>query len=130
MVRGDRWSTVRMSAGYEKGQTLQDCLRRFVHAKSLSKNVANAAEGGDQEVCRMQVCRKIIERLQTETDLLRSVITGEWTLSTIRKPSARSVSGKSTMSSRPKKARESKSNVKAMLVAFFDVRGIVRSEFV
>ena len=33
------------------------------------------------------------------------------------------------MSLRPKKARQSKSKVKVMLITFFDVRGIVHSEF-
>ena len=86
----------------------------------------------DQKERRLQVCQDIIERLQTEPDLLRRVITGDETCfffwSATRKPSARDVSGSLT-SPRPKKARQSKSKVKVMFITFFDVRGIVHGEF-
>ena len=36
----------------------------------------------------------------------------------------------STSSSRPKKARQVKSNIKIMLIAFFDIDGLVHHEFV
>ena len=49
-------------------------------------------------------------------------------LSKTRKPSARAVSGSLT-SLRQKKSRQSKSKVKVMLITFFNVRGIVDSEF-
>ena len=37
---------------------------------------------------------------------------------------------KSPMSPRPKKARRVKSNLKSMLITFFDIKGIVHKEFV
>jgi len=37
---------------------------------------------------------------------------------------------KSSTSPRPKKARQLKSNVKSMIITFFDVKGIVHKEFV
>ena len=49
---------------------------------------------------------------------------------TIHSPSDRALEEwKSSTSPRPKKARMSKSKVKVMLIAFFDVRGIVHKEF-
>jgi len=38
--------------------------------------------------------------------------------------------GKTSLSPRPKKARQVKSNIKTMLICFFDVRGLVHHEFV
>ena len=85
----------------------------------------------DQKERRTQVCQDIIERLQTEPDLLRRVITGdepqifEYDPETERQ----SCQSKSPTSPRPKKVRQSKSKVKVMLIMFFNVRGIVHSEF-
>ena len=75
----------------------------------------------------MQICKDIIERLQNEPDLLRRVITGdemwifEYHLETKRQSSQTSL--------RPKKARQSKSKVKFMLITFFNARGIDHCEF-
>ena len=86
----------------------------------------------DQKERRMQVCQNIIERLQTEPDLLRRVITGDETRIFEYDPETKRqrCQWKSPTSLRPKKAiRQSKSKVKVILITFFDVRGIVHSEF-
>ena len=61
----------------------------------------------DQKERRMQVCQDIMERLQTEPDLLRRVITGDETWSFEYDPVTKRQSQKSVM-----------------LITFFDVRGI------
>ena len=77
-------------------------------------------------------CQDIIERLQTEPDLLRRVITGDetWIFEYDPETKCQSCQWKSQTSPRPNlKARPSKSKVKVMLITFFDVRRIVHSEF-
>ena len=79
----------------------------------------------------MQVCQDIIKRLQTEPDLLCRVITGDetWIFEYDLETKCQSCQQKSLTSPRLRKARQSKSKVKVMLITFFDVRGIVHSEF-
>jgi len=48
----------------------------------------------------------------------------------ILKPGFKSSQWKSRSSPRAKKARESRSNIKVMMIAFFDLDGSVRAEFV
>ena len=60
----------------------------------------------------MQVCQDIMERLQTEPDLLRRVTTGDETWSFEYDPVTKRQSQKSVM-----------------LITFFNVRGLVHSEF-
>ena len=67
--------------------------------------------------------------LKMEPDLLHRVITGDetWILEYNPETKCQSTQWKSLMSSRPKKAKHSKSKV--VLIMFFDVRFIVHSEF-
>ena len=85
----------------------------------------------DQKERHLQVCQDIIERLQTEPDLLRKVISGDETRIFEYDPETKRqrCQWKSPTSPRPKKAIESKSKVKVMLIMFFHVRGIVHNEF-
>ena len=78
-----------------------------------------------QKERRLQVCQDIIERLQTEPDLLRRVITADetWIFEYDPETKGQSCQWKSPTSPRPNlKARQSKSKVNVMLITFFDVR--------
>ena len=85
----------------------------------------------DQKERRLQVCQDITERLQTEPHLLRRVITGDetWIFEYDPETKCQRCQWKSQTSLRPKKARQSKSKTKVMLITFFDVRSIIHSEF-
>ena len=73
----------------------------------------------------------ILEHLQTESDLLQRVITGDdsWIFEYDPETKRQSLQWKCPSSPRPKKARQSRSKIKLMLIAFFDARGIVHMEF-
>ena len=88
-------------------------------------------QNDDQKEHCMQMCQDIIEHLQIEPDLLCRVITGgeTWIFEYDPETKRQRCQWKSPTSPRPKKARQSKSKVKVMLITFFDVRGIVHSEF-
>ena len=85
----------------------------------------------DQKQQRVTVCQDIIERLEDDPDLLGRVITGDesWIFEYDPETKRQSRQWKSPASPRPKKARMSKSKVKVMLIAFFDIKGIVHFEF-
>ena len=134
VVRGDRRLTVRMIAD-EVGMNhnavweiiTEDLGMRKICAKMVPKLLSN-----DQKDRRKQVCQDIIERLETDPDLLRRVITGDetWVFEYDPETKRQSLQWKSRGSPRPKKARQSKSKTKVMLIIFFDVRGIVHMEFI
>ena len=85
-----------------------------------------------QKERHVQVCQDILEELETEPNLLGRVTTGDesWIFEYDLETKCQSLQWKSPTSPRPKKARMSKSKLKVMLIAFFDVRGIVHTEFV
>ena len=68
----------------------------------------------------MQVCQDIIEQT---CFIESSLVMRHGFLSMIQKPSARAVIGQC------RRKQESKSEVKVMLITFFNVRGIIHSEF-
>ena len=65
----------------------------------------------------------IIKRIENDPDLLGRVITGDesWIFKYDPETKRQSRQWKSPASPRPKKARMSKSKVKVMLIAFFDI---------
>ena len=84
-----------------------------------------------QKERRVQVYHDILEELETEPNLLGRVITGDesWIFEYDPETKRQSLQWKSPTLPRPKKARMSKSKIKVMLIAFFNVRGIVHTEF-
>jgi len=132
-VRGDRRMTVRLIASELDMNRdsvwkiiTEDLGMRKICAKMVPKLLTD-----EQKDRRLQVCKDILERLDTEPDLLRRVITGDesWVFEYDPETKRQSLQWKSLTSPRPKKARMSKSNVKVMLITFFDVKGIVHMEF-
>uniref|UniRef100_A0A8C4Q5Q6 Mos1 transposase HTH domain-containing protein n=1 Tax=Eptatretus burgeri TaxID=7764 RepID=A0A8C4Q5Q6_EPTBU len=85
----------------------------------------------DQKQQRVTVYQDILECLEDNPDLLGRVITGDesWIFEYNPQTKQQSCQWKSPASPRPKKARMSKSKVNVMLIAFFDIKGIVHFEF-
>ena len=77
------------------------------------------------------MCQDILEQLETETNLLKRVVTGNESLILGYDPLTKRQSRewKSAVSPTPKKARLFKSKTKMTLIAFLDVHGIVHAEF-
>ena len=75
----------------------------------------------EQKQRRAQVCKDILEQLETEPNLLKRVVA-------IHSTKRQSLEWKSALSPRPKKTREFKSKTKVMLIAFFHVHGMVHAE--
>ena len=85
----------------------------------------------EQKEQHVQVCQDILEQLKTEPSLLKRVVTGDesWIFAYDPLTKRRSLEWKSALLPRPKKARVFKSKTKVMLIAVFDVHGIVHAEF-
>ena len=85
----------------------------------------------EQKERRVPVCQDILEQLETEPNWLKRVVTGDesWTFEYNPLTRLQSLVWKSALSPRSKKARVFKSKTKVMLIAFFDVHGIVHAEF-
>ena len=85
----------------------------------------------DQKNHRVQVCRDLLQHAETDCTFLSNIITGDesWVFGYDPETKQQSSQWKHPSSPRPKKARQVRSNQKAMLIAFFDHEGIVHHEF-
>ena len=78
------------------------------------------------------MCLHLLERIQSDRNFLKNVITGDetWIFEYDPETKRQSKEWHTSASPRPKKARRSKSKIKSMLICFFDSEGVVHSEFV
>jgi hypothetical protein len=72
------------------------------------------------------------EQVRNDPDFLSKVVTGNesWIYGYDPETKQQSSQWKCPSSPRPKKPRQVKSNVKSMLICFFDIDGIIHKEFV
>jgi len=85
-----------------------------------------------QKEHRVAICQKLRQRAVDDPSFMSRVITGDesWVYGYDPETKQQSSQWKSPGSPRPKKARQSRSATNSMLIVFFDIRGIVRHEFV
>ncbi|KAK8375113.1 hypothetical protein O3P69_011329 [Scylla paramamosain] len=98
MVRDDRRLTVRKIAD-ELGMNHNSVWKIITEDLGMRKVCAKMVPrllNDDQKGRRMQVCQDILERLETEPDLLRRVITGDesWVFEYDPRPNARAFNGR------------------------------------
>jgi len=85
----------------------------------------------EQKANRLEICQDFLGRLEIEQHILHKVITGDESWVFDYDPETKWQSEEwHTKSSRPKKARMSRSRVTTMIIVFIDSRGIVHKEFV
>jgi len=86
----------------------------------------------NQKQQRLDICFDLKENAANDPSFLLNVITGDetWVYAYDPETKTQSSQWKSPGSSRPKQARQVRSNIKSMLVCFFDQKGIVHKEFV
>ena len=84
----------------------------------------------EQKNDRMSVCTDLHDRAQNNPKFMSSVITGDERWVYGYDPEKMSSQWNTASSPQPKKARQVKSNVKSMLIAFFDIDGLVHHEYV
>jgi transposase len=86
----------------------------------------------EQKEHPVAICQELRQRAVDDQSFMSRVITGDesWVYGYNPETKQQSSQWKSPGSPRPKKARQSRSTTKNMLVAFFDIRGIVHHTFV
>ena len=86
----------------------------------------------EQKHQHLSISLELRDRAASDSSFLGNVITGDKTWVYGYDPEARVQSSqwKSPSSPRAKKPRQSRSNIKVMLIVFFDLHGIVRADFV
>ena len=133
MVRGDRLLTVRPISdelGLNRNSVWKIITEYLGMRKACAKMVPKLLND-DQKMRRMQVCQDILENFDSNPDVLKKVITGDetWVFEYDPETKRQSLHWKIPQSSRIKKARQSKFKIKLMLIALFDVGGMVYYEF-
>ena len=86
----------------------------------------------DQKKNRMLICQDMKQSLADDPDLLSKIITGDetWVYGYDPETKFQSSQWKSPDSPRPKKAWQPRSQVKVMLIVFFDISGVVHHEYI
>jgi len=134
LVRQDRQWTIHNIAeevgiGYGTCQRvlMEELGRHHVAAKFVPRILTT-----DQKQQRVNVCTELRQLASDDETFLSRVITCDesWVYGYDPETKQQTSQWKSPTSPRPKKARQVKSNVKSMIITFFDVKGIVHKEFV
>jgi len=86
----------------------------------------------NQKNTRLTLCQELKNQIESDTNFLSKAIMGDESWCYWYDPETKQASSqwKTPTSPRPKIARQVRSNVKMMLIVFFDVRGIVHQEFI
>ena len=86
----------------------------------------------DQKQQRLDICLDLKENATNDPNFLSNVITGDktWVYAYDLETKIKSSQWKSPGSPQPKKTRQVRSNIKSMLICFFDHKAIVHKEFV
>lgn len=134
IVRANRRITIRELAeelNISYG-SVQSILTDNLHMRRVSAKFVPRLLTDEQKANRVSVCTELKDRLQADPDFIAKIVTGDesWVYGYDPETKMQSSQWKTPNSPRPKKARQSKSQIKTMLIVFFDSEGIVRSEFV
>ncbi|XP_049522073.1 protein GVQW3-like [Dermacentor silvarum] len=85
----------------------------------------------EQKQLCVEVSQDMLDSTNSDPDFMNTIITGDesWVYRYDPETKSQSSKWKHSPSPRPKKARQVRSNVKVMLTAFFDSRGVVHHEY-
>ncbi|XP_077496550.1 histone-lysine N-methyltransferase SETMAR-like [Amblyomma americanum] len=85
----------------------------------------------EQKQLRVKVSQAMLDFTNSDPDFMNTIITGDesWVFGYDPETKSQSSQWKHSTSPRPKKTRQVRSNVKVMLSAFFDSRGVVHHEY-
>jgi len=105
----------------------QELAMRKLCAKIVPKNLTI-----EQKDNQKDMCFHVVERIQSDRNFLKNVITGveTWIFEYDPETKRQSKEWHTSASLCPKKVRMIKSKIKSMPICFFDSQGIVHTEFV
>jgi len=134
LVHEDRRRTIKeiaaiVNVSYGTVQTILTCDLNMhrVAAKFVPRLLTP-----EQKEHRVAICEELRQRALDDPSFMSRIITGDesWVYGYDPETKQQSSQWKSPESPRPKKARQSRTALKSMLIVFFDIRGIVHHEFV
>ena len=134
IVRKDRRLSVRMiaeSVNIDK-DTAWKILREDLNMKKVCAKMVPRVLTPEQKERRKECCVDILQQLDADPNLFHKVITCDetWIFQYDPETKRQSMHWKTPSSPRMKKARQSKSKFKAMLIVFFDIKGVILEEWV
>ena len=105
----------------------QRILTEELYMKRVAAKFFPRLVSEDQRANRFDVCREMKDQLKTDPVFLFKIITGDetWCYGYDPEKKQQPSQWKSASSPRPKKARQVKSNVKTVLICFFDIKELV-----
>jgi histone-lysine N-methyltransferase SETMAR len=111
--------------------TCQAILTHGLRTKRVSAKLVPRLLTQDQTEHHATACRELLQRAENDVTFLPSIITGDESCVYGYDPEIKQMSSqwKTPLSPRPKKARQVQSNIKTMLIAFFDAEVLVHHEF-
>lgn len=134
LVRENRRLTIREIAE-EVGISKSSCQEILANKLDMHRVAAKFVPRlltDEQKANRLSISQELLNRANADENFLRNAITGDetWVYGYDVETKAQSSQWVGKNSPRPKKARQSRSNVKTMLIVFFDWKGVVHYEFV
>ena len=134
LVRANRRFTVREIAE-EANISVGSChsiLREILGMARVASKFVPRILTDEQKERRVEICQELLDRANADPDFMETIVTGDetWVYGYDVETKAQSSQWKGLTSPRPKKARMSRSNVKVMLITFFDCKGIIHYEYV
>lgn len=134
LLNSDRRLSIRLIAQevHLAKSTVHSIVTDDLQMRKMCAKLVPKVLSDEQKEHRVTICRELLERLETDPNLLDRVITGDetWIFEYDPETKRQSAEWHTSASPRPKKARMSKSKVKSMLIVFFDAQGVVHKEFV
>lgn len=132
-IMSDRRLTIReLSLDLDLGfGTVERILKDDLGMNRVSAKMVPKILTAEQIEKRLTSSQAMVELCEEDPGVMSRIITGDetWVYGYDPETKMQSSQWKSPTSPRPKKARMSKSNIKVMLVTFFDNQGIVHHEF-
>ena len=132
LVRSDRRLTIRVIANEVRmdKETVRTILVDTLGMRKVCAKMVPRLLTEEQKAQRLNACRDILQQMEADEKLLENVITGDsWVFQYDPETKRQSRQWKSASSLRPKKARMQRSQVKVMLITFFDHQRMVQSLF-
>jgi len=134
MIRSNRRLTIReisedLNISYG---SVQNILTTDLNMRQVSAKFVPCVLTVEQKQQRLSLSLQLRDCATSDSSFLGNVIMGDEAWVYVYDPETRVQSSqwKSPSSPRAKKARQTRSNIKVMMIVFFDLDGIVRAEFV
>ena len=112
--------------------SIQNILTADLNTRQVSAKFVPRVSTVEQKQQRLSISLELRDHAASDSSFLGNVIMGDetWVYGYDPETRVQSSQGKSPSSPCAKKAHQSRCNIKVMMIVFFDLHGIVRTEFV